>query len=277
MSRVDEIFSNLKQESDGIWKTVEGDSASVSYPAGDHDVCFQLEEDSPWFQHRNQVIGMIAKATFRFQDVLDVGGGNGAVARYLESIGFRCVLVEPGVDGVKNAKKRGVRDIVWAKFSELKATTPLRMEVGLFDVVEHIEDDVAFMKSLAERISPDSSVALTVPAYQSLWSDRDVEAGHYRRYTLKQMQDMLDRAGFQVIYGTYFFVLLAPLMFLVQRIKSILGKKLSAESTPQIQAQHRSQHRVLNILRIGFWFERQLLKLFPMPFGASILVVARRK
>lgn len=275
MSRVDEFFLNLQKIEDGLWRPRELGTSAVSYPEDDHDVCFSLEEKSPWFMHRNYVIGKVAKNYFGHRDVLDVGGGNGAVASYLESLGFRGLLIEPGPQGARNAKKRGVRDVIWAQLSDLKPSATLKVDVGLFDVVEHINDDVTFMKSVGDIISAESSVAITVPAYQALWSDRDVEAGHFRRYTLRGLSEMLDRAGFQVVYGTYFFVALAPLMFLAGWLSRLVGAKRGQGG--EIQAKHRAQHQALKVLAVGFWLERQLLRFFPMPLGASIVVVARKK
>lgn len=283
MSRVDELFLNLEMVDEGFWQPREAKHAgsgreAISYPEGDHDVCFDLEAESPWFLHRNRVIGWVAKKHFGYRDVLDVGGGNGAVAYYLESVGFRSLLVEPGPQGARNAKKRGVRDVIWAQLSDLKPSSVLKIDVGLFDVVEHIKDDVGFMKSIGELISQESSVAITVPAYQALWSDRDVEAGHFRRYNLGSLTTMLEAAGFQVVYATYFFALLAPLMHVVSWLKRISGARSKPESSSEnLKSKHRGQHQLLKVLGICFWLERQVLKMCRLPFGASIVVVARKK
>ncbi len=56
--------------------------------------------------------------------------------------------------------------------------------IGMFDVLEHIEDDQGILQKLRGNLTDNGSIVLTVPAYPSLWSDFDVRAHHQRRYTI---------------------------------------------------------------------------------------------
>jgi SAM-dependent methyltransferase len=82
--------------------------------------------------------------------------------------------------------------------------------IGLFDVLEHIEDDSGFLHSIYRLLIPGGRFYLTVPAYRFLWSDADEYAGHRRRYTLKALTAILQQAGFSIEYSTYMFW---PLIF----------------------------------------------------------------
>ena len=55
--------------------------------------------------------------------------------------------------------------------------------VGLFDVVEHIEDDCSFLNNINKYLKDDGYVYITVPAYNFLWCKEDDDADHYKRYT----------------------------------------------------------------------------------------------
>ena len=54
--------------------------------------------------------------------------------------------------------------------------------VTLLDVLEHQQDDRAFLSALVAKMAPGSTLLLTVPALPSLWSQWDVALGHFRRY-----------------------------------------------------------------------------------------------
>ena len=59
--------------------------------------------------------------------------------------------------------------------------------VGAFDVIEHCEPEEQALAELARRLAPGGRLLASVPAYQWAWSDHDVRAGHYRRYTLPRL------------------------------------------------------------------------------------------
>src|SRR5262249_4738730 len=56
----------------------------------------------------------------------------------------------------------------------------------LLDVLEHVEDDRAFLTSLVRDLtSKGSSVLISVPAWSALFSAHDSFLKHYRRYSPK--------------------------------------------------------------------------------------------
>ena len=80
--------------------------------------------------------------------------------------------------------------------------------VMLLDVIEHIEDDISFLKYLgaSETIHENTIFIITVPAYQSLFCSHDVFLKHYRRYTNQTVENHISQAHFQVISKGYFFL-----------------------------------------------------------------------
>lgn len=44
----------LRRDPDGYW--IAREQPAVSYPEGDSDLCFGIEEGSFWFRHRNAVL-----------------------------------------------------------------------------------------------------------------------------------------------------------------------------------------------------------------------------
>ncbi|MGI6320443.1 MAG: class I SAM-dependent methyltransferase [Bacteroidales bacterium] len=96
--------------------------------------------------------------------------------------------------------------------------------VLLLDVIEHIEDDVAFLKYLKSKsfIKTNTNFIITIPAFQSLFCSHDHWLGHYRRYNTKMLRNHLQEAGYTTEKdGYFFFTLIFPRWLKVQKEKFI--------------------------------------------------------
>lgn len=70
--------------------------------------------------------------------------------------------------------------------------------VVAYNVLEHILDDVAAVRSMAELTREGGNVILIVPAFQFAMSRVDVATGHVRRYTTRSMAEVLHAAGLTI-------------------------------------------------------------------------------
>jgi SAM-dependent methyltransferase len=156
---------------------------------------------------------------------LDVGGGNGYVAKALISAGIHCVLIEPGVDGALAARARAVEPVVCARLEDADLPSGCAASVGLFDVLEHIEDEAAALKLIHSILEPSGRLIVTVPSYQFLYSSDDDTAGHFRRYTIPHLRRVLAKSGFRIEFSSYFFTPLPPLIFFARTIPTRLGMR----------------------------------------------------
>ena len=76
------------------------------------------------------------------------------------------------------------------------------------DVLEHVDDDAA-LGECPRALRPGGLLVVLVPAWPALWSDRDVRAGHLRRYRRRGLRKLVESAGFTVAeLRGYQFVLL---------------------------------------------------------------------
>jgi SAM-dependent methyltransferase len=205
MIDVSTIAPNLSLGADGIWYGADGDA--LSYPAGGNEACFQIENSSFWFNHRNACI-LAAVRNFPPREggpIFDIGGGNGFVSIGLLRAGFDTVLVEPGPVGASNGKKCGLPTVICATTIAAGFRNATLDAVGLFDVIEHLQDDDQFLTSIHGLLKPGGRLYATVPAYPALWSKEDELAGHFRRYTCKSIGALMERTGFKIEYSTYIF------------------------------------------------------------------------
>jgi len=70
--------------------------------------------------------------------------------------------------------------------------------IFLIDVLEHLEDDVAYLKTFFDKLRPGGRLFLFVPAGKSLYADFDRSIGHFRRYRRKELINKVKAAGFKV-------------------------------------------------------------------------------
>lgn len=67
-----------------------------------------------------------------------------------------------------------------------------------FQVLEHIEDDLAAMKTAYRLVKPGGNFIVMVPAHQAIYGDMDRALGHFRRYDAADLREKLESAGFAV-------------------------------------------------------------------------------
>jgi len=182
-------------------------TANISYPnEGNHD-CFDLEENSLWFKQRNDLILTLIKKHHIEGNFLDIGGGNGFQAQAIIKSNYNgsVFICEPGYHGCLNAKKRGLDKVYNGMFQDFPFTENTIKAVGLFDVIEHIEDDVKFLNDLYDKLNENAYVIINVPALKCLWSDIDQFAGHFRRYNKTDIKRLSEKTKFEIIDHGYFF------------------------------------------------------------------------
>lgn len=276
---VTNISKDLERDGSGIWvpRSKIG-RESVSFPEAGYDACFELEDASFWFSHRNEVIAA-ALARHPFEGpLLDVGGGNGAVSARLAAGGIDAVMLEPGPEGARNARARGLDTVVCATLDNAGFARGSFGGAGLFDVIEHVVDDAELLLSVHDVVRPNGVLAVTVPAYEWLWSAEDEVAGHHRRYTLPRLLHVLDAAGFDVRYATYFFAALTVPVFFARSVRYRLGRRPSDEVWEAAGRQHTPSGAARRIMDLLLAPELAAIRAGRrVPFGTSCLAIARAR
>ena len=272
------ITSGLILGDDGIWHTPGGNA--ISYPPDGNESCFAVEDNSFWFRHRNCCIVSVVNSfpPLHGGTIFDIGGGNGFVSLGLADAGYDVALIEPGRAGASNARKRGIGNVICGTTETAQFKERVMPAVGLFDVIEHIEDHLSFLKSISLLLKHGGLLYATVPALPLLWSEEDALAGHFRRYTLNSICDTVRSSGFEIVFASYLFRLL-PLPILLSRV---LPYRIGITSRQKGSAKASRDHAVeggmlVSMMNRVLAAEVENLKhKRPMrAFGGSCLVVAR--
>jgi hypothetical protein len=188
-------------------------------------------------------------------------------------LSLEVTLLEPGANGCENAHKRGVKRVINADDSALSRDTKYD-GVGLFDVLEHLNNPVEILSKLNSSIASGGSIFITVPAYDALWSSADDEAYHMKRYTSGLLKEELLAAGFKdVQIIPFFFTLILPI-FLLRRIPYLFSAKKVLSETDSHGA---SEGNLAKIIEKILNFELFLIKKgFRFWFGSSLFAVCSK-
>jgi len=220
-----------------------------------------------WFQARKEIIREIIDNKIKKKiDILDFGSGSGVNINMLSKFGF-INIYEPHPD-TKNYLKHKYKNK--NKFKILDKIKNQKFDlIILADVLEHIKKDKEVIEKLSNNLKHNGQILITVPAYQFLFSMKDITLGHYRRYNKTQILKLFQK--FKIIKLTYFnFFLFIPISFLILFFKLFKINFIDkVESAP-------NQYINKTLFHI-FSFERKIIKILDLPFGLSLLGLFKKK
>ena len=153
---------------------------------------------APRYLMRRDVILSVARDLERGR-FLELGCGSGGLLHDLARLGFQSV----GVDHSTSARR--IAETLLAEVSEAQffaAADHLDEasfdHLAAFEVLEHIEDDLATLTDWARYLKPGGDLMVSVPAHPERWNPADVWAGHYRRYSRSDITGLVAASGFEV-------------------------------------------------------------------------------
>jgi hypothetical protein len=188
----------------------------------------------PWELARLEVIKKIIINHATIPDgskVLDIGCGDIFVAENLalsypnaQFFAIDTAFDEIVIENLKKNQKTNNLELL-KSINELPESIENISLVLLLDIIEHMENDVEFLRKLINQkyINEKTNFIITVPSFQSLFCSHDAFLGHYRRYTNKSLKNVLKNSGLKIILCGYFFFTLIPIRA-IQVIKERIFK-----------------------------------------------------
>lgn len=236
----------------------------------------ELEDGNFWFRVRNQLIlWSLHKYSLELKSFLEIGCGTGFVISAISKQfpDLRLFGGEHFEEGLVYARQR----VPSAVFTQMDARCiPYESEfdgVGVFDLLEHIEEDEVVLQQIYKSLKPNGVVFITVPQHLWLWSVVDEHACHVRRYGANELYQKISRAGFEIIRSTSFVSLLLPVMFLSR----LLQRNKFNERIDDMAKLHITPF-VNKIFEWFLYFDLALIRVgISLPVGGSRLFVARKR
>lgn len=185
----------------------------------------------PWEMSRAGIIDNLLKLEpEREYEILDIGCGDLFLEEYLlgkhPRLHFYCVDIAYSEEEVLLLSQKNKQVKVFNNFTAVADKVKQMDFILLLDVVEHIKADQAFLKQLTNRpfFTEHTEILITVPAFQSLYTSHDLFLGHYRRYSLRKLKDLVRQADLKICTSGYFYTSLLLPRILKKGKEKILGK-----------------------------------------------------
>jgi len=203
--------------------------------------------------------------------LLDIGSGNGAIAEMRRDSYKRFVLADNSPELVQHLQKKfqdrpnvevslqDARHLIWQEEFDV---------ISACDILEHVSEDTLCLQAFMRALKPEGILFISVPAYPWLYGMRDKKYGHVRRYTKKDLRQLLTEAGLEVEM-LFYWNAVGFFPYIVS--EKILKRPLVA---PARTGKGGVVSRFINKALYGILlFESRI----HMPFGLSLIAICRKQ
>jgi len=223
----------------------------------------KIEANHFWFDIRRKwIFDKVKKVIPPPARILEIGCGTGNVSSFLAQNKYSVVGCEYYAEAI---------DRSWPGFEKIQGSAEdLPFEdnsfdaVGLFDVIEHFENDKTPLTEAIRVVKREGIIAITVPAQEELWSSFDDVSCHKRRYSKDGLNQVLADLNLNILSTDYIFMsLYLPMLY--KRRKDRENKD------------HFAINTMANIfLKKLFNLERLISRAIPLPIGTSLIAIAKK-
>ena len=229
----------------------------------------ELDDRHWWYRARRRILAELVRREARPPKdarILEIGCGTGHNLSMLAGFGH--------IDGLELddemralSQKRLGRKIMRSPLPELGEVKDKSYDlIGAFDVIEHIDDDVAAVAAIATKLKPGGKFMMTVPAHPWMWTAHDVANHHKRRYSKRALRTLIEGSPMKLDRIGYFNSLLFPVAVAERAVSKLRGKDDGNVSLPPAPLN--------SALEAVFGAERYLVGRLPLPPGLSLFAVA---
>ncbi len=221
-----------------------------------------IEQEDFWHTNKDRIL----LPSITGKNILDLGCGLGSLSILLARQGKKVTAIDDSQEYITIAKKKSkALKITYLLMDFTKEQVPLKKKfdtVIISGVIEHIQDDLAFLKKIHTLLREHGKIIILTSAYPWLYSSFDKSVGHYRRYSKKQLITITQKAGFTITSLRYWDILALPVLFLTRILHHTV-----------VHPEGLSNNYLNKILDKWFlFFENKKI----LPLGADLIMVAEK-
>lgn len=238
---------------------------------------YEMESTHWWFTAKRAIVlsllnRLIPRNSTSHPAVCDLGCGCGAMLFALKQAGYSAEGIDNNDNALGYCASRGVR----ARKGILPELSGLEENsydaVLMLDVLEHLADPKAGFAAALRLTKPSGYVICTLPAFQWLWTQRDVFHHHNKRYNRRELMELVRSSGpISYTWVSYMNFFLFPLAF----VERLANQWFALRKTPKDL--HLVPRPINALLGSIFASERHFLRSgIRFPYGLSLLGVVQK-
>jgi SAM-dependent methyltransferase len=238
-----------------------------------YEILYRMEETHWWHSARRRIVLDWIERLYQDRNdlaILDAGCGTGLMLQQMSHLG-QTQGVDIATEALDFCRERGLTNVRPADVRHLPFDDGSFDVVTALDVLEHLDDDSGALREWRRVLKPGGRVFIFAPAHRWLWSLQDDVSHHKRRYTSRTLREAIERGGLTVERQSYVSAFLLPVIFLGRQWLKVVLRFREANTENDLHPAWSN-----GILRRVFESEIPILRRMNMPFGASLLSVARK-
>ena len=232
---------------------------------------FRVEETHWWYRALHRLIFQCLEnelPDWRTKRILDVGCGTGAILKRLGNP-EKNIGVDLAPEALVFCRQRGLHNVREGDICALPFADASFDAVICSSVLYHqwVGDIERAMEEMHRVLGPGGVLVINVPAFRFLRSPHDEAVMTARRFTKKELRELLWRWDFRIRRLTYWTTFLFPLAVAA---RTLGGSKMGRDFESTDSWSQRFLGKVMKL-------ELTLLPRVSFPFGVALLAVARKR
>ena len=239
----------------------------------EYDIMYRAEQSHWWYQGMAQITRSILEIFYApgsGLSILDAGCGTGAGLLFLSQYGSVTGLdISP--HALRYCAERGCREVARASVMALPFQEGSFDLVTSFDILyfQGIRDETALQET-ARILRPGGRLLLRVPAFDWLRGTHDARVSTAHRYSSRELSDKLVKGGFEIEFMSYANTILFPLAVLKRFTERwLLNPQQNSDIAVNVGV-------FSGLLRSCLVLESKLVRFWRLPFGLSVVAVAKK-
>ena len=222
-----------------------------------------------WFEGRKLILSRILnKYISKKKIILDYGCGVGINLDMLSKFG-KVFYYDKSKLAINYVKKKFSNKNYFININELLKYKKKFDLIVATDVIEHIKKDEKEIIKITHLLKKDGYILITVPAFQSLYSSKDISLKHFRRYNKETLHNLLNKYFIEIKFTYFNFILFLPISVLILFFKITKIKFIN-------RVEKKPNFFINKLAFYLFAFESFFINKIKFPFGISLLFFGKK-